>query len=159
MDQKAHKRPLSYLAEAGFILSPSARTGLADLGPPAKVVQTVGVLHLHPRGQARYPEGGRRREDEPREGVARSRQYGSRQYRETTSTRATMVRATNWPLAPATSGLSRSLADTPLRRSGHVTGPDVQIPKLIVRVAQPGLAYRWPVAGGGTMLAPPVPLA
>ena len=24
-----------------------------------------GVLHLHPRGQARYPEGGRRREDEP----------------------------------------------------------------------------------------------
>ena len=24
-----------------------------------------GVLHLHPRGLARYPEGGRRREDEP----------------------------------------------------------------------------------------------
>jgi hypothetical protein len=28
------------------------------------------------------------------------------------------------PLTPVTSVLSRSLADTPDRRSGHVTGPD-----------------------------------
>jgi hypothetical protein len=33
-------------------------------------------------------------------------------------------RAINGPLNPVTSGLSRSLADTPPRRSGHVTGPD-----------------------------------
>ena len=30
------------MAEVGFILSPSARTGLADLTPRAKVGQTVG---------------------------------------------------------------------------------------------------------------------
>jgi hypothetical protein len=52
----------------GFILSPSARTGLAGL--------------------ARYPEGGRRREDEPPGEVWRVRQY-----RETTSTRATRTHA------------------------------------------------------------------
>jgi hypothetical protein len=33
-------------------------------------------------------------------------------------------RAISGPLTPVTSGLSRSLADTPRRRSGHVTGPD-----------------------------------
>ena len=33
-------------------------------------------------------------------------------------------RAISGPLTPVTSGLSRSLADTPPRRSGHVTGPD-----------------------------------
>jgi hypothetical protein len=33
-------------------------------------------------------------------------------------------RAISGPLTPVTSGLSRSLADTSPRRSGHVTGPD-----------------------------------
>ena len=33
-------------------------------------------------------------------------------------------RAISGPLNPVTSGLSRSLADTPPRWSGHVTGPD-----------------------------------
>ena len=48
-----------------FILSPSARTGPSRLGPAGEGRSDGGVLHLHPRGQARYPEGGRRREDEP----------------------------------------------------------------------------------------------
>ena len=38
--------------------------------------------------------------------------------------RASGPRAISGPLTPVTSGLSRSLADTPPRRSGHVTGPD-----------------------------------
>jgi hypothetical protein len=33
-------------------------------------------------------------------------------------------RAISGPLTPVTRGLSRSLADTQPRRSGHVTGPD-----------------------------------
>ena len=33
-------------------------------------------------------------------------------------------RAISGPLTPVTRGLSRSSADTPPRRSGHVTGPD-----------------------------------
>ena len=54
------------LAEVGgFTLSPSARTGPSRLGPAGEGRSDGGVLHLHPRGQARYPEGGRRREDEP----------------------------------------------------------------------------------------------
>jgi hypothetical protein len=36
----------------------------------------------------------------------------------------TIRRAISGPLTPVTSGLSRSLADTSPRRSGHVTGPD-----------------------------------
>jgi hypothetical protein len=35
-----------------------------------------------------------------------------------------MPRAISGPLTPVMSGLSRSLADSPPRRSGHVTGPD-----------------------------------
>jgi hypothetical protein len=38
------------------------------------------------------------------------------------------------PLTPVTNGLPRSLADSPPRRSGHVTGPDGTASKLIVRV-------------------------
>ena len=52
---------------------------------------------------------------------------------------------TTGPLAamtPVTGGLSRSLTDTPTRRSGRITGPDVQIPKLIVRVRFPSPAPR-----------------
>jgi hypothetical protein len=52
-------------AEVGFTLSPSSRTGPSRLGPAGEGRSDGGVLHLHPRGQARYPEGGRRREDEP----------------------------------------------------------------------------------------------
>src|SRR6476620_9364735 len=37
---------------------------------------------------------------------------------------ATRRRAISGPLTPVTRGLSRLLADTPNRRSGHVTGPD-----------------------------------
>jgi hypothetical protein len=38
--------------------------------------------------------------------------------------RTAVRRAISGPLTPVTRGLSRSLADTLLRRSGHVTGPD-----------------------------------
>ena len=38
--------------------------------------------------------------------------------------RAPARRAISGPLTPVTGGLSRSLVDTPLRRSGHATGPD-----------------------------------
>ena len=39
--------------------------------------------------------------------------------------RTAVRRAISGPLTLMTSGLSRSLADTPPRRSGHATGPDV----------------------------------
>jgi hypothetical protein len=80
----------------GFILSPSARTGPGRLGPAGEGRSDGGVLHLHPRGQARYPEGGRRREDEPLgEG------WRIRAKQETTSTRATSTWRTVTPgLAP-----------------------------------------------------------
>jgi hypothetical protein len=146
----------------GFILSPSARTGPSRLGPAGEGRSDGGVLHLHPQGQARYPEGGRRREDEPPGKGWRVRANTE----ETSSTRAMSPwravqagalppcvglvgpavsppdvladaagsslhqlggtphpcdrRAISVQLAPATSGLSRSLADTPIRRSGHV---------------------------------------
>ena len=35
------------------------------LGPAGEGRSDSGVLHLHPRRQARYPKGGRRRQDEP----------------------------------------------------------------------------------------------
>jgi hypothetical protein len=41
-------------------------------------------------------------------------------------------RASAVPLAPATSGPPRSLADALLRRSGHVEAETAQIPKLTV---------------------------
>ena len=43
------------------------------LGPAGEGRSDSGVLHLHPRGQARYPEGGRRREDETPAGGVRVR--------------------------------------------------------------------------------------
>jgi hypothetical protein len=120
MDRKCKSGTVSVWLEWVFILSPSARTGPSRLGPAGEGRSDGGVLHLHPQGQARYPEGGRRREDEPQGRVARSRRC-----RETASTRATSAqylirRAISVQLTPATSGLSRSLADTPTRRSGHV---------------------------------------
>ena len=86
MDREVPERPLSVFGWGRwFILPPSARTGPSRLGPAGEGRSDGGVLHLHPQGQARYPEGGRRREDEPpRERVARTRQM-----QETTSTRAT----------------------------------------------------------------------
>jgi hypothetical protein len=44
-------------------------------------------------------------------------------------------RAISVPLTSVTKGLSRSLADTPNRRSGRTTARILQIPKLIVRWA------------------------
>ena len=61
----ARAATVSVRLRCGFILSPSARTGPSRLGPAGEGRSDGGVLHLHPRGQARYPEGGRRREDEP----------------------------------------------------------------------------------------------
>ncbi len=49
-------------------------------------------------------------------------------------------RAISVPLTPVTRGLSRSLADTPHRRSGRSTDRIAQIPKLIVRVRFPSPA-------------------
>ncbi len=46
-------------------------------------------------------------------------------------------RAISGPLTPVTRGLSRSLADTPNRRSGHVEAETAQIPKLIARPSSP----------------------
>jgi hypothetical protein len=149
-----------------FILSPSARTGPSRLGPAGEGRSDRGVLHLHPRGQARYPEGGRRREDEPPGegwrvradagddghqgdehlesgpgGGSRPRAplYGSGRpaFSPLTVLRGRGGifpapargnpapcdrRAISVQLTPATSGLSRSLADTTTRRSGHVKG-------------------------------------
>jgi hypothetical protein len=72
MDREVQERiTVSGWLMQGFILSPSARTGPADLAPWAKVVQTVGCSTFTHGAKARYPEGGRRREDEPvREGGA-----------------------------------------------------------------------------------------
>ena len=61
----ARAATVSVWLRQGFTLSPSARTGPSRLGPAGEGRSDGGVLHLHPRGQARYPEGGRRREDEP----------------------------------------------------------------------------------------------
>jgi hypothetical protein len=43
-------------------------------------------------------------------------------------------RAISVPLTPVKKGLSRSLTDSPPRRSGHLTAHTTQILKLIVRV-------------------------
>ena len=85
MDRKVLERTaVSVGLRWGFILSPSARTGPSRLGPAGEGRSDGGVLHLHPRSQARYPEGGRRREDEsPREGWRIRAHTG-----ETSSTRA-----------------------------------------------------------------------
>jgi hypothetical protein len=42
MDREAQEQDCQFRAEVGFILSPSARTGLADLALQVKVVQKVG---------------------------------------------------------------------------------------------------------------------
>ena len=59
------------------------------------------------------------------------------------STGETAVRhAISVPLTPVTRGLSRSLADTPQRRSGRTAARIAQIPKLMVRVRFPSPALR-----------------
>jgi len=58
------------------------------------------------------------------EGRQLSRRTGKDQAAAISAGRTTIRRAISVPLTPVTSGLSRSLADTPPRRSGHVTGPD-----------------------------------
>jgi len=69
MDREVQERPLSVPGWGGVILSPSAQDRPSRLGPTAEGRSDSRVLHLHPWGQARYPVGGRRREDEPQEGV------------------------------------------------------------------------------------------
>ena len=58
------------------------------------------------------------------EGRQLSRRTGEDQGTAIRAGRTAVRRAISGPLTPVTSGLSRSLADTPLRRSGNVTGPD-----------------------------------
>ena len=58
------------------------------------------------------------------EGWQLSRRTGEDQGTAISAGRTAVRRAISGPLTPVTSGLSRSLADTPPRRSGHVTGPD-----------------------------------
>jgi len=58
------------------------------------------------------------------EGWQLSRRPGEDQSAAISAGRTMVRRAISVPLAPVTSGLSRSLADTPPRRSGHVTGSD-----------------------------------
>ena len=53
-----------------------------------------------------------------------SRRTGEDQGAAIRADRNSVCRAISGPLTPVTRGLSRSLADTPPRRSGHVTGPD-----------------------------------
>ena len=165
MDREAQEHRLPVLAGVGFILSPSARTGLADLAPWAKVVQTMGCstfthgakpatrrvadderMNLQGNGGAFAPIPTRRRAPGRRAPgtVWRTRGRrlgprgvwavapavpaphclrGTRQDLPCTSAAEPAPchrRAISVQLAPATSGLSRSLADTPTRRSGHV---------------------------------------
>ena len=66
MDREAQERAtVSVWLRQGFTLSPSARTGLADLAPRAKVGQTVGCSTFTHGAKPATQEGGRRREDEP----------------------------------------------------------------------------------------------
>jgi hypothetical protein len=58
------------------------------------------------------------------EGWQLSRKTGEEQGTAMSAGRIAVRRAISGPLTPVTSGLSRSLADTPYCRSGHVTGPD-----------------------------------
>ena len=58
------------------------------------------------------------------EGRQLSRRTGKDQAAAINAGRTTTRRAISVPLTPVTRGLSRSLADTPARRSGGITGPD-----------------------------------
>jgi hypothetical protein len=58
------------------------------------------------------------------EGRQLSRRTGEEQGTAISTGRTTVRRAISRPLTAVTSGLSRSTADTPSRRLGHVTGPD-----------------------------------
>jgi hypothetical protein len=53
------------LAEVGIHPLAIGQDRPSRLGPAGEGRSDSRVLHLPPRGQARYPEGGRRREDEP----------------------------------------------------------------------------------------------
>ena len=63
--------------------------------------------------------------------------------------RTTVHRAISVPLTPVTKGLSRSLADTPNRRSGHVEAGTAQIPELKDQCEFCWLAAHWGVVGTG----------
>ena len=99
-------------AEVGFILSPSARTGLADLAPRAKVGQTVGCStftrgakpatqrvadgeRMNPREGWRVPanrEDDEHQVDEHLEGVTSGWTDGNRMMRATAGDRQSNVR-------------------------------------------------------------------
>ncbi len=75
-----------------------------------------------------------------------SRRTGEHQGAATSAGRTAVRRAISVPLTPVSRGLSRSLADTPHRRSGRTTARITQIPKLIAQVVKIGLgqkACRW----------------
>ena len=78
------------------------RSGFEPLGRHVRISEAA---RPRPRGGS-YREG---RESRPRPASAG---------------RIAVRRPISGPLTPVTSGLSRSLADTQLRRSGHATGPD-----------------------------------
>ena len=65
MDREAQEPHCGCLAGAGIHPLAIGQDRPSRLGPAGEGRADSGVLHLHPRGQARYPEGGRRREDEP----------------------------------------------------------------------------------------------
>jgi hypothetical protein len=65
MDREVQEQPLSVSGWGGVHPLAIGQDRPSRLGPAGEGRSDSGVLHLHPRGQARYPEGGRRREDEP----------------------------------------------------------------------------------------------
>ncbi len=60
----------------------------------------------------------------PARGTAAIEEDGEDRDAAISADRTAVRRAISGPLSPVTSGLSRSLPDTPPRRSGHVTCPD-----------------------------------
>jgi hypothetical protein len=74
MDREGQERPLSAFGRGGFHPLAIGQDRPSRLGPAGEGRSDSRVLHLHPQGQARYPGGGRRREDEPRKVVTRPRQ-------------------------------------------------------------------------------------
>jgi hypothetical protein len=69
MDREVKNSYRQCLAEVGGHPRAVGQDRPSRLGPRGEGRSDSGVLHLHPGGQARSPEGGRRREDEPPKGV------------------------------------------------------------------------------------------
>ena len=106
------------LAEVGIHPLAIGQDRPSRLGSAGEGRSDGGVLHLHPRGQARYPEGGRRREDEP---PGKGGAFAPIQ--ETTSTRATSTVPAACPMrwsAEGHNGYSRTTVQTPRPGLAHV---------------------------------------